>query len=180
MTTTFHFLLFDFRKFSFIFTNYCGVKKIILHKLCKNKKDLIQNITKADLLFLDMEINNENGIDIGLELENNRFRIQYDYYSYIHSQKIYSDAGEHTTINYNLNDYLKLNYTHQNFDRVKSNYGIDFQLDKRTNISFIHDNGHGYKVYVYYDVFGDKNSFLNKKAIQHKIDNKQHIKHEII
>ena len=117
---------------------------------------------------------------IGLELENNRFRIQYDYYSYIHSQKIYSDAGEHTTINYNLNDYLKLNYTHQNFDRVKSNYGIDFQLDKRTNISFIHDNGHGYKVYVYYDVFGDKNSFLNKKAIQHKIDNKQHIKHEII
>ena len=41
---------------------------------------------------------------IGLELENNRFRIQYDYYSYIHSQKIYSDAGEHTTINYNLND----------------------------------------------------------------------------
>ena len=38
--------------------------------ICKNKKDLIQNITKADLLFLDMEINNENGIDIGLELEN--------------------------------------------------------------------------------------------------------------
>ena len=38
--------------------------------ICKSKKDLIQNITKADLLFLDMEINNENGIDIGLESEN--------------------------------------------------------------------------------------------------------------
>ena len=37
--------------------------------ICKNKPDLLQNIKKSDLLFLDMEINEENGIDIGLELQ---------------------------------------------------------------------------------------------------------------
>ena len=37
--------------------------------ICKNKSDLLQNIKKSDLLFLDMEIDEENGIDIGLELQ---------------------------------------------------------------------------------------------------------------
>lgn len=30
--------------------------------ICKNKPDLLQNIKKSDLLFLDMEINEENGM----------------------------------------------------------------------------------------------------------------------
>ena len=37
--------------------------------ICKNKTDLLQYIKKSDLLFLDMEINEDNGIEIGLELQ---------------------------------------------------------------------------------------------------------------
>lgn len=42
--------------------------------ICKSKDELLQTINKYDLLFLDMEINEENGIDIGLELQ----KIQHD------------------------------------------------------------------------------------------------------
>ena len=49
--------------------NFYQSKFTISIHICKNKPDLLQNIKKSDLLFLDMEINEENGIDIGLELQ---------------------------------------------------------------------------------------------------------------
>ncbi len=40
--------------------------------ICKSKDELLKNIDNYDLLFLDIEINNENGIDIGFELQKIR------------------------------------------------------------------------------------------------------------
>ena len=64
--------------------------------ICKSKTEVIQNISKADLLFLDMEIHNEKGIDLGLELNtinhNCRIVITTSYSKYaIDGYKIHAD-----------------------------------------------------------------------------------------
>ena len=64
--------------------------------ICKNKADLLQYIKKSDLLFLDMEINEDNGIEIGLELQelkhDCRIIITTNYSKYaIDGYKIHAD-----------------------------------------------------------------------------------------
>jgi len=37
--------------------------------VCKNKQQLFDRVKNADFLFLDIEVNEDNGIDIGIEIE---------------------------------------------------------------------------------------------------------------
>lgn len=41
--------------------------------ICKNSEELIVNINKFDIVFLDIELGNENGIEIGYKLRRNNF-----------------------------------------------------------------------------------------------------------
>lgn len=49
--------------------NFFKTKKIKYEiRYCSNKDELLQNIESYDLMFLDVELGNENGIEIGKEL----------------------------------------------------------------------------------------------------------------
>ena len=64
---------------------------------CPSKQYLLKNINQYDILFLDIELNEENGIDLGLELNkiNNSCRIvitsSYGIYA-IQGYKVHADA----------------------------------------------------------------------------------------
>ena len=125
--------------------------------ICKNKKDLIQNITKADLLFLDMEINNENGIDIGLELENIkhdcRIIITTNYSKYaIDGYKIHADRYFIKPIN-----QLEFN--------IEMNAVIKKYIKK--SLGFYDEKISPYKIFVKDILYIE---FLNRKSNVHTID----------
>lgn len=124
--------------------------------ICKNKKDLIQNITKADLLFLDMEINNENGIDIGLELENIkhdcRIIITTNYSKYaIDGYKIHADRYFIKPIN-----QLEFN--------IEMNAIIKKYIKK--SLGFYDEKISSYKIFVKDILYIE---FLNRKSNVHTI-----------
>ena len=124
--------------------------------ICKNKKDLIQNITKADLLFLDMEIDNENGIDIGLELENIkhdcRIIITTNYSKYaIDGYKIHADRYFIKPIN-----QLEFN--------IEMNAIIKKYIKK--SLGFYDEKISSYKIFVKDILYIE---FLNRKSNVHTI-----------
>ncbi len=125
--------------------------------ICKSKKDLIQNITKADLLFLDMEINNENGIDIGLELEN-----------------IKHDCRIIITTNYSKYaiDGYKIN-ADRYFIKPISQKEFDIEMDTiikkyiRKSIGFFDSKISNYKVYINNIMYIE---FTNRKSVIHYLN----------
>lgn len=125
--------------------------------ICKNKPDLLQNIKKSDLLFLDMEINEENGIDIGLEL-----------------QEIKHDCRIIITTSYSKYaiDGYKIN-ADRYFIKPISQKEFDIEMDTiikkyiRKSIGFFDSRISNYKVYINNIMYIE---FTNRKSVIHYLN----------
>jgi len=87
----------DFNHLSSCIKHYF-IKEAIDYQIhrCKNKNELFQTIKQYDLLFLDIELDEDNGIDLGMELKKNnhdcRIMITTNYAKYaIDGYKINAD-----------------------------------------------------------------------------------------
>ena len=87
----------DFNHLSSCIKHYF-IKEAIDYQIhrCKNKNELFQTIKQYDLLFLDIELDEVNGIDLGMELKKNnhdcRIMITTNYAKYaIDGYKINAD-----------------------------------------------------------------------------------------
>lgn len=127
--------------------------------ICKSKTEVIQNISKADLLFLDMEIHNEKGIDLGLELNkinhNCRIVITTSYSKYaIDGYKIHADR-----------------YFIKPINQLEFNLEMRAVIKKyiKKSVGFYDDKISPYKIFVKDILYIE---FTDRKSIVHALDGK--------
>lgn len=127
--------------------------------ICKSKTEVIQNISKADLLFLDMEIHNEKGIDLGLELNtinhNCRIVITTSYSKYaIDGYKIHADR-----------------YFIKPINQLEFNLEMRAVIKKyiKKSVSIYDDKISPYKIFVQDILYIE---FIDRKSIVHALDGK--------
>lgn len=127
--------------------------------ICNSKEELFNNINNYDLLFLDIEINNENGIDIGLELQkhnvNCRIIITSNYTKYaidgykINAERYFIKPIDQTEFNIEMSNFIK-KYIHRSLSLVDNK--ICSQKIVISNILYI--------------------EFINRKSLIHLINRK--------
>lgn len=127
--------------------------------ICNNSEELFKTIKNYHLLFLDMEINNENGIDLGLKLQNKkhdcRIIITTNYSKYaIDGYKIQADRYFIKPINQQEFD-LEMDIVIKKFKKNSMGF-FDKKISK--NIIYIKDI-----IYI---------EFIDRKSMIHKLDGK--------
>lgn len=129
----------DFNHLTSCIKNYFTKEKIDYHiHRCNNKEELLKTIQQYNLLFLDIELDEDNGIDLGMELKKSnhdcRIMITTNYAKYaIDGYKINADR-----------------YFIKPINQQEFNIEIDFVINKynKDNIYFFDKNICNYKIYV--------------------------------
>lgn len=151
----------DFNHLTSCIKNYFTKENINYHiHRCKNKEELLKTIQQYNLLFLDIELDEDNGIDLGMELKKSnhdcRIMITTNYAKYaIDGYKINADR-----------------YFIKPINQQEFNIEIDFVINKynKDNIYFFDKNICNYKIYVKDIIYIE---FINRKSVIHQINGKK-------
>lgn len=184
----------DFNQLSSCVKHYFAKETIDyqIHR-CKNKNELFQAIKQYDLLFLDIELDEDNGIDLGMELKKNnhdcRIMITTNYAKYaidgykINADRYFIKPINQQKFNIEMNAIVKTYLRHSLgfFDEkishkkiyIKDILYIEFK-DRKTDLHFT--NGEiiptNYSLKYWYQQLEDKGFAYPYKAY---LVNMQHI-----
>ena len=61
----------DIHHLSHLLNEYCQYRQFTIKeiKICQHSSEIYSSIQDCDLLFLDVELDHENGIDIGMQIK---------------------------------------------------------------------------------------------------------------
>ena len=68
----------DIHHLSHLLNEYCEYRQLVIQdiKICHHSNEVFRSIQDCDLLFLDVELDDENGIDIGMQIKTMNCRIR--------------------------------------------------------------------------------------------------------